>query len=221
MQELDTTEKQHLAQASHESQSDQHNNATEAPVPDSGSVSISSNDNRKVSREDIELVQNLIERCLQLYMNRDEVVKTLLNRARIDPGFTTLDTRLKIYRFMGMFAKIKELDTTEKQHLAQASHESQSDQHNNATEAPVPDSGSVSISSNDNRKVSREDIELVQNLIERCLQLYMNRDEVVKTLLNRARIDPGFTTLGLDLLKVTYMIFFLKIQSRALSILFD
>ncbi|XP_024968284.1 uncharacterized protein LOC112507797 isoform X4 [Cynara cardunculus var. scolymus] len=77
----------------------------------------------------------------------------------------------------------------------QVSHESQSDQLNNATEAPVPDSGSASISSNDNRKVSREDIELVQNLIERCLQLYMNRDEVVKTLLNRARIDPGFTTL--------------------------
>lgn len=37
----------------------------------------------------------------------------------------------------------------------------------------------------------------VQNLIERCLQLYMNKDEVVKTLLNRARIDPGFTTLGI------------------------
>lgn len=37
----------------------------------------------------------------------------------------------------------------------------------------------------------------VQNLIERCLQLYMNRDEVVKTLLTRARIDPGFTTLGM------------------------
>lgn len=87
------------------------------------------------------------------------------------------------------------LDTPETQHLAPASHESQSDQHNNATEAPVPDSGSVSISSNDNRKVSREDIELVQNLIERCLQLYMNKEEVVKTLLNRARIDPGFTTL--------------------------
>ncbi|GKC55175.1 putative angiotensin-converting enzyme 2 [Tanacetum coccineum] len=62
-------------------------------------------------------------------------------------------------------------------------------------EAPVPDTGSASISSNDNRKVSREDIELVQNLIERCLQLYMNKDEVVKTLLNRARIDPGFTAL--------------------------
>ncbi|KAL2490233.1 Uncharacterized protein Adt_25861 [Abeliophyllum distichum] len=75
------------------------------------------------------------------------------------------------------------------------SRESQCEQPNNVTEIPIPDSGSVSVSSNDNRKVSREDIELVQNLIERCLQLYMNRDEVVKTLLNRARIDPGFTTL--------------------------
>lgn len=36
----------------------------------------------------------------------------------------------------------------------------------------------------------------VQNLIERCLQLYMNRGEVVRTLSNRARIEPGFITLG-------------------------
>ncbi|CAI9097100.1 OLC1v1033423C2 [Oldenlandia corymbosa var. corymbosa] len=83
----------------------------------------------------------------------------------------------------------------ELQPTSQVSHESQSDQQNNATEAPIADSGSVSVSSNDGRKVSREDIELVQNLIERCLQLYMNKDEVVKTLLTRARIDPGFTTL--------------------------
>ncbi|PIN13891.1 Angiotensin-converting enzyme 2 [Handroanthus impetiginosus] len=75
------------------------------------------------------------------------------------------------------------------------SHDSKTLQLNNTTETPIPDSGSISVSSNENRKVSREDIELVQNLIERCLQLYMNRDEVVKTLLNRARIDPGFTTL--------------------------
>ncbi|KAF6140870.1 hypothetical protein GIB67_042283 [Kingdonia uniflora] len=76
------------------------------------------------------------------------------------------------------------------------SHESQGDQRNSILkEAPVPDSGSVSISNNEGRKLSREDIELVQNLIERCLLLYMNRDEVVKTLMNRARIDPGFTTL--------------------------
>ncbi|KAL8138467.1 hypothetical protein V2J09_004468 [Rumex salicifolius] len=87
--------------------------------------------------------------------------------------------------------------TPEFQSSTQVSHDSQSEQQiNNTSEAPPnPDSGSASVSSNDGRKVSREDIELVQNLIERCLQLYMNREEVVKTLLNRARIDPGFTTL--------------------------
>ncbi|OMP08621.1 hypothetical protein COLO4_06296 [Corchorus olitorius] len=80
--------------------------------------------------------------------------------------------------------------------VTQASQEPKTEQQNNQTaDAPLADSGSVSASSNDGRKVSRQDIELVQNLIERCLQLYMNRDEVVKTLLTRARIDPGFTTL--------------------------
>jgi uncharacterized protein (TIGR01589 family) len=84
----------------------------------------------------------------------------------------------------------------ELQSSTQVSHESQGEQKVNlSVEAPIQDSGSVSASSNDGRKVSRQDIELVQNLIERCLQLYMSRDEVVKTLLTRARIDPGFTTL--------------------------
>ncbi|KAG6580891.1 hypothetical protein SDJN03_20893, partial [Cucurbita argyrosperma subsp. sororia] len=45
------------------------------------------------------------------------------------------------------------------------------------------------------RRVSRQDIQLVQNLIERCLQLYMNQKEVVETLLNQAKIEPGFTEL--------------------------
>ncbi|KAJ4952723.1 hypothetical protein NE237_029555 [Protea cynaroides] len=86
--------------------------------------------------------------------------------------------------------------TPEVQSSTQVSHESHSDQQNNTTaEAPTADSGSISLSSSDNRKVSRQDIEFVQNLIERCLQLYMNRDEVVKTLLHRAKIEPGFTTL--------------------------
>ncbi|KAK9094195.1 hypothetical protein Scep_025664 [Stephania cephalantha] len=86
-------------------------------------------------------------------------------------------------------------NTPEGQSSLQVSHD-QGDQNNNAiTGAPAGDSGSISNSSNDSRKVSREDIELVQNLIERCLQLYMNKEEVVKTLLNRARIEPGFTTL--------------------------
>ncbi|CAI9099673.1 OLC1v1036531C1 [Oldenlandia corymbosa var. corymbosa] len=43
------------------------------------------------------------------------------------------------------------------------------------------------------RRVSREDIQL--NLIERCLQLYMNQKEVVNVLLQQAKIEPGFTEL--------------------------
>lgn len=53
---------------------------------------------------------------------------------------------------------------------------------------PNMSSGSV-------RRVSRQDIQLVQNLIERCLQLYMNQKEVVETLLDQAKIEPGFTEL--------------------------
>ncbi|XP_059295737.1 uncharacterized protein LOC132049092 [Lycium ferocissimum] len=45
------------------------------------------------------------------------------------------------------------------------------------------------------KKVSREDIQVVQNLIERCLQLYMNQKEVISTLLQQAKIEPGFTEL--------------------------
>ncbi|NP_001148712.1 plant-specific domain TIGR01589 family protein [Zea mays] len=47
----------------------------------------------------------------------------------------------------------------------------------------------------DVRKVSREDIQLVQNLIERCLQLYMNQKEVVDTLSFQAKIEPSFTEI--------------------------
>lgn len=48
----------------------------------------------------------------------------------------------------------------------QTSHESQSEQPNNhITDAPVTDSGSVSASSNDSKKVSRQDIELVRQPI--------------------------------------------------------
>ncbi|KAF8117849.1 hypothetical protein N665_0008s0190 [Sinapis alba] len=85
----------------------------------------------------------------------------------------------------------------EVQSSTQASHESQGEQKiNQSIDAPpIQDAGSVSASSNDSRKISRQDIELVQNLIERCLQLYMNKDEVVKTLLTRARVEPGFTSL--------------------------
>lgn len=52
------------------------------------------------------------------------------------------------------------------------------------------------MSSGEVRKVSRQDIQLVQNLIERCLQLYMDQKEVVETLSLQAKIEPSFTQLG-------------------------
>ncbi|XP_072980895.1 uncharacterized protein [Typha angustifolia] len=71
----------------------------------------------------------------------------------------------------------------------QSTHEVQDNQQSAlGPEAPGADSGS-------HKKVSHDDIELVQNLIERCLLLYMNKAEVVRTLSSRARIEPGFTTL--------------------------
>ncbi|MCL7024562.1 hypothetical protein MKW94_001389 [Papaver nudicaule] len=88
------------------------------------------------------------------------------------------------------------LSMPEIQPSGQDSHESQGDEQNTpANDTPLADSGSISISSNDTRKVSQKDIVLVQNLIEHCLQLYMNKDEVVKTLLNQAKIEPAFTAL--------------------------
>ncbi|MCO5599064.1 hypothetical protein L7F22_053163 [Adiantum nelumboides] len=61
-----------------------------------------------------------------------------------------------------------------------------------ATTTPAPPSSNAG---GEGRRISCEDIQLVQNLIERCLQLYMNRSEVISTLLNRAKIEPGFTGL--------------------------
>lgn len=53
--------------------------------------------------------------------------------------------------------------TEELQSSTQASHEPKSEQPNNhTTDAPVADSGSASASSNDSKKVSRQDIELVR-----------------------------------------------------------
>lgn len=51
------------------------------------------------------------------------------------------------------------------------------------------------MSSGEVKKVSPQDLQLVQNLIERCLQLYMSQKEVVSTLLHQAKIEPSFTEL--------------------------
>ncbi|XP_041015635.1 uncharacterized protein LOC121258252 isoform X2 [Juglans microcarpa x Juglans regia] len=57
------------------------------------------------------------------------------------------------------------------------------------------DSGSASISRNMSRRVICEESDAVHKLIERCLWLYMNKNEVVETLLCLANIEPGFSTL--------------------------
>ncbi|KAG6649928.1 uncharacterized protein LOC122312972 isoform X2 [Carya illinoinensis] len=63
------------------------------------------------------------------------------------------------------------------------------------------DSGSASISRNMNRRAICEESAVVHNLIERCLRLYMNKNEVVETLLCLANIEPGFTTSVLQRLE--------------------
>lgn len=56
-------------------------------------------------------------------------------------------------------------------------------------------SGSLAGTSAEPRKISTADVQLVQNLIERCLQLYMSQREVVFTLNQQAKIEPNFTLL--------------------------
>ncbi|KAK3218999.1 hypothetical protein Dsin_012969 [Dipteronia sinensis] len=128
-----SAETQYPAHVSHEPPSDQQNNAPLAPVADSGSETALRNKTRKVTRKDIEEVQNLIERCLQLYMNREEAVNTLLAQARVEPGITNLIwqkleeenadffkayyIRLKLKRQITMFNKL-----LEQQYLLMESH---------------------------------------------------------------------------------------------------
>lgn len=49
--------------------------------------------------------------------------------------------------------------------------------------------------SQEGKQISADDIQMVQNLIERCLQLYLTKDEVITVLREQATIDPEFTQL--------------------------
>ncbi|KAI5074459.1 hypothetical protein GOP47_0010420 [Adiantum capillus-veneris] len=73
---------------------------------------------------------------------------------------------------------------------------------------PTPPPPPTSNAGGEGRRISCEDIQLVQNLIERCLQLYMNRQEVISTLLNQAKIEPGFTGLVWQKLEEQNPVFF-------------
>ncbi|XP_057828147.1 uncharacterized protein LOC131039413 isoform X4 [Cryptomeria japonica] len=82
-------------------------------------------------------------------------------------------------------------------HQQSQSQASQQSQHQLSRQSQTLSGGSSTppSSNGEPRKISCEDIQQVQNLIERCLQLYMNEREVINTLLNQAKIEPGFTGL--------------------------
>ncbi|XP_059456627.1 uncharacterized protein LOC132186655 [Corylus avellana] len=93
------------------------------------------------------------------------------------------------------------LDSAEKQVSRQITHGPHSDQQNNVLEAPALASGSVSVSCNRSRRDMHENVEVVRNLIERCFRLYMNRDEVINTVLCHLGIEPRVTTLVWQMLE--------------------
>ncbi|KAJ7548501.1 hypothetical protein O6H91_07G014600 [Diphasiastrum complanatum] len=97
------------------------------------------------------------------------------------------------------------------QHSKQPRTEKQLQQHTDGSPVASP---SVSPQSIEVKKVSCEDIQMVQNLIERCLQLYMNQKEVINTLLNQAKVEPGFTSLVWQKLEEQNMEFFRAYYTR-------
>ncbi|CAL9172629.1 unnamed protein product, partial [Musa hybrid cultivar] len=107
--------------------------------------------------------------------------------------------RTSFHDFSAMFGPlgINQMAFWDSQRIAEIQPDSQNlhEIQTSVTESPGQDPGSSSIAESNNKNVSREDIELVQNLIEHCLQLYMSKGEVVKTLSSRASIEPGFTAL--------------------------
>ncbi|KAG8371760.1 hypothetical protein BUALT_Bualt13G0121800 [Buddleja alternifolia] len=53
----------------------------------------------------------------------------------------------------------------------------------------------MNMSGGEGRKLSSQELQLVQNRIEHCLQHYMNKKEVGNTLFMQDNIEPGFTEL--------------------------
>ncbi|KAL0418047.1 UNVERIFIED_CONTAM: hypothetical protein Sradi_1218200 [Sesamum radiatum] len=53
----------------------------------------------------------------------------------------------------------------------------------------------MNISGGEARKLSDQDIQLVQNRIQQCLQHYMNKKEVINALIIQDNIEPHFTEL--------------------------
>lgn len=74
------------------------------------------------------------------------------------------------------------------------------------------------MSSADSRKVSCEDIQMVQNRIEQCLRCYMSREEVVNALFIGDNIEPNFTQIVWQKLEEEneefFKVYFLKLMVK-------
>ncbi|GMH38089.1 hypothetical protein BSKO_05973 [Bryopsis sp. KO-2023] len=74
-------------------------------------------------------------------------------------------------------------------------------------------------------QVSLSDIQLVQNLIEKCLQKYMSKEEVVNTLQKKSNIPATFTTLILQQLEQQnpefFWVYYLRLKLKDQIVLFN
>ena len=99
----------------------------------------------------------------------------------------------------------------------------------NAATARAPDAGKpggrtsgepATTAQNQQNIISSLDVQLVQNLVERCLQLYMNQREVVTLLQQQTKIEPSFTSLVWQKLEEQNPEFFKARLEKALPFLF-
>lgn len=71
--------------------------------------------------------------------------------------------------------------------------------------ASEPEGGSVAPSP---EALYKEDVMLVQRLIEKCMHFYLTEDEIVNVLCNQASIEPSFTSFVLQQLQISNPEFF-------------
>ncbi|KAB1205015.1 hypothetical protein CJ030_MR7G008330 [Morella rubra] len=177
------------------------NNAASLP-PQSFSISFSRNPGRRITREDFLVVKKLIESCLRRYMTKNELVNSLLRSARIDPAYTAMIFKIleeenadffkAYYTSIKLIQQIRVLNEL-------------LEEQGRLMQQLAPQQIRVLLSSLENT---------VQNLIERCLLLYMNKREVMDTLLGCARIESALTAMIFQTLEEQNAEFFKAYYTR-------
>ncbi|XP_010423626.1 PREDICTED: uncharacterized protein LOC104708711 isoform X1 [Camelina sativa] len=156
---------------------------------------------RRVSREDIQLVQNLIEGCLKRYMNQKEVVDFLLEKDKIEPGFTQLvwqkleEENREFFRAYYLRLKVKDQIMEYNELLEQqANHMRQihptrgvSNQHGNGSHVPLMNQQQLCFE----RKDSDQSFpNLSSAYLNRVSAINTNLPSYVDISTNSRRVDP-------------------------------